>query len=88
MPATVVGTVGLNEVVTHGWDLARAVGQPFPAGDATIAGCLEFIEPMSQPAPRATARPRSVPRSRHPTPHRTLTAWIALTGRDPAWIPD
>ena len=24
MPAGVVGTVGLNEVVTHGWDLARA----------------------------------------------------------------
>ena len=57
MPATVVGTVGLNEVVTHGWDLARAVGQPFPAGDATIAGCLEFIEPMSQPGAASNRAP-------------------------------
>src|SRR6266849_3394556 len=33
MPATVVGTVGLNEVVAHGWDLARATGQPFQPDD-------------------------------------------------------
>ena len=27
MPAEVAGTVALDEVVLHGWDLARATGQ-------------------------------------------------------------
>ena len=38
------------------------IGQPFDADDATIAGCLEFIEPMSQPGAESNREPASVPR--------------------------
>ncbi len=31
MPAEVMGVVALDELVLHGWDLARATGQPFDA---------------------------------------------------------
>ena len=34
MPADVAALVALDEVVVHGWDLARATGQPFEADDA------------------------------------------------------
>src|SRR5436190_6696744 len=57
MPAGVVGTVGLNEVITHGWDLARATGQPFDVDDATVDACLEFIAPISQPGMEAARQP-------------------------------
>lgn len=29
MPAEEMGVVALDELVLHGWDLARATGQPF-----------------------------------------------------------
>ena len=57
MPAGVVGTVGLNEVVTHGWDLARGTGQPFEVDGATVDACLEFLGPISQPGMEAARKP-------------------------------
>ncbi|HZP27670.1 MAG TPA: TIGR03086 family metal-binding protein [Acidimicrobiia bacterium] len=85
MPASVVGTVGLDEVVTHGWDLARAIGRPFGADEATMAGCLEFLEPMSQPEAAAARAPAFGPVVEVPADAPTLDRLIGLTGRDPGW---
>lgn len=49
MPAPVMAQVALNEVVVHGWDLARATGQDFEASGADLVACLAFAEPFSQP---------------------------------------
>jgi uncharacterized protein (TIGR03086 family) len=87
MPAAVVGAVGLNEVVTHAWDLARAIGQPFDADHDSIEGCLAFVEPMSQPGAEASRAPAFGPALTPPDGASPLERLIALTGRDPAWTP-
>lgn len=49
LPGAIAASVALNEVVVHGWDLATALGQPFAATDADVAGCMAFAEPFSTP---------------------------------------
>jgi uncharacterized protein (TIGR03086 family) len=49
MPAPVAATVAMNEVVVHGWDLARATGQEFSVRDEDVATCFAFVEPMTLP---------------------------------------
>jgi uncharacterized protein (TIGR03086 family) len=85
MPASVVGSVGLNELVTHGWDLARAIGQPYDADHDTIAGCLEFVGPISQPGAEANRAPAFGPALTPPDDGSPVDRLIALTGRDPGW---
>jgi uncharacterized protein (TIGR03086 family) len=87
MPAGVVGTVGLNEVVTHGWDLARATGQPFRVDDATVDACVEFLGPISQPGMEAARQPAFGPVVAVEEDVPPADRLIALTGRDPAWTP-
>jgi uncharacterized protein (TIGR03086 family) len=87
MPAGVVGAVGLNEVVTHGWDLARAIGQPYDADLESVEGCLEFIGPISQPGAEASRPPVFGPARTPPTDASPVDRLIALTGRDPGWTP-
>jgi uncharacterized protein (TIGR03086 family) len=36
MPAEMMGSVALDELVLHGWDLARGTGQPFDCDPASI----------------------------------------------------
>ena len=36
MPADGAAVVGIEELCIHGWDLARAIGQPFEATDAEL----------------------------------------------------
>jgi uncharacterized protein (TIGR03086 family) len=87
MPAAVVGAVGLNEVVTHAWDLARAVGQPFEADRESIIGCMEFIGPMSEPGAEAGRGPMFGPVVATTPDASPFERLIALNGRDPQWSP-
>jgi uncharacterized protein (TIGR03086 family) len=50
LPAEVAAQVALNEVVVHGWDLARATEQPYDPGDEAVAACLAFAESFEAPA--------------------------------------
>ncbi|GAA3738165.1 hypothetical protein GCM10022205_25300 [Spinactinospora alkalitolerans] len=36
------GMVALNELVLHGWDLARAIGRPYECDPADAQACLAF----------------------------------------------
>jgi uncharacterized protein (TIGR03086 family) len=83
MPGQVVGAVALDEVVTHAWDLARALGRPFEVDADAIAGCMEVLGPLSEPgAPRAPVFGPVVHARGDASPTDRL---IALTGRDPDW---
>jgi uncharacterized protein (TIGR03086 family) len=85
MPAAAVGAVAIDEVVTHAWDLARALGQPFDADADAIAGAMEFIGPISEPsAPRPPIFGPVVAVSEDASP---MARFVALTGRDPDWRP-
>ncbi|MFB8216486.1 TIGR03086 family metal-binding protein [Streptomyces anulatus] len=45
LPGEVAGAVALNELVVHGWDLARSTGQPYAAGEAELRSCEALLAP-------------------------------------------
>lgn len=90
MPGSVAGLVALEEVVVHGWDVARATGQAYDVDHATLEVLAELLvdfappddpdHPVvndgSLPFGPAVAVPDGAPR---------LDRVVALAGRDPAW---
>lgn len=71
----------LNELVLHGWDLARATGLAFECDPAVAEASLSFTaKAIEQGFGDAYGLPVTVPDDA-PTMDRLL----ALTGRDPAW---
>lgn len=82
MPADAVAAIAMTEVVIHGWDLARATGQPFDvdpdiaeavhtnvaqfAAQGPVEGLFDAAVPVVDDAP-------------------VLDRAIALSGRDPGW---
>jgi uncharacterized protein (TIGR03086 family) len=45
------GKIALTELVVHGWDLARATGQPFDLPDDTLRACLDHVAEFVPEAP-------------------------------------
>lgn len=87
LPAEVMGVVTLDELVLHGWDLARATGQPFSCDSASTAAVLAFTEASARPE-RAASReglfgPVVAVTEEAPPFDRAL----GFAGRDPAWTP-
>jgi uncharacterized protein (TIGR03086 family) len=84
LPARVAGLVALNEVLLHGWDLARATAQPYEPGEAELlvahatlaAGVAGDVPrgPFGPPVPVSDSAP-------------LLDRVVALSGRRPEWTP-
>lgn len=86
MPAGIAALVALDEVVVHGWDLARATGQPYAPGEEAVLASLAFAEGFEAPAGAADGGPFGPP---VPVPPGApaLDRLAGATGRDPAWTP-
>lgn len=85
MPAEQMGAVALDELVMHGWDLARATGQAFTCDPVSTAVVLEFTGEIARSgAPRdgLFGPVVDVPADAPP-----LDRALGLAGRDPAWTP-
>lgn len=85
MPGEIAGLVALNEVIVHGWDLARATGQAFDADESDVAVCLETMGPQpgeDRPVGTDVAFGRPVAAAPDAGPVDRLAA---VLGRDPAW---
>ena len=84
MPAVEIAAVTLNELVMHGWDLARATGQPYEPDAADVAAILPFLEAFgsAEGVPGLFGPAVAVP-DEAPAFDRAL----GLAGRDPAWRP-
>ena len=84
LPGEVAGRVVLDELVVHGWDVARASGQPYECDDASLeeveATVREFRGDNDGEMPGLFGPRVAVPDDAPPL-HRVL----GLTGRDPAW---
>lgn len=81
LPAEIAGTVALNELVVHGWDVAVSTGQPFDPAPATLEPSLHLLTPQDADSPDGFFGPIvAVPESA-PLLHRVL----GLSGRDPQW---
>jgi uncharacterized protein (TIGR03086 family) len=79
MPAATIGAFGMNELVMHSWDLAKATGQDY-AADPRILEAL--IELLSQAPAGAFGPPVDVSEE-----ESLLDQAVALAGRDPHWHP-
>ncbi len=82
LPGAAAGQFGLNELVIHGWDLAKATGQQFDPGDASARVCLELLAAMADPASRPPIFGPVVP---VPTTASWLDRAVGMSGRDPDW---
>ena len=87
-PAEVLGLVALDEVLLHGWDLARASGQGYAVADDLAEAVLPVVSPTGDAEADAAARegmfgpPLPVPPEASP-----FERVLLLSGRDPGWEP-
>jgi len=86
LPGEVAGRVVLDELVVHGWDLARASGQPYECDEASLreieATVRQFRSGNDGDIPGLFGPTVAVPDDA-PVLHQVL----GLTGRDPSWVP-
>ncbi|GAA2449159.1 TIGR03086 family metal-binding protein [Actinomadura vinacea] len=83
LPGEVAGLVALDELVVHGWDIARATDRPYDVPQEEIDACLEFVS-QAQSGPEPGPFGAAVP---VPPEAPALDRLIGLTGRDPFWTP-
>lgn len=87
MPAEVMGLVALDELVVHGWDLARATGQRYGLDATTGDAVLVFLEQSAQESGGKGTPGLFGPVVPVPPTASALDRAVALAGRDPAWRP-
>jgi uncharacterized protein (TIGR03086 family) len=87
LPADVMGTVAVDELVIHGWDLARATGQRFTCDAASTQAVFTFTSIAARPEEAAAREGVFGPVVDVPADAPMLDRAIGLSGRDPAWSP-
>ncbi len=87
-PAEAAGLVTLNEVQTHGWDLARATGQSYEVEDDLAEAVLPIVMPTGDEEADAAAREGMfAPPVPVPDDAPLFDRVLGFAGRDPAWTP-
>jgi uncharacterized protein (TIGR03086 family) len=84
LPGDVAALVALDEVVVHGWDLAKATGQPYDPDETAALTCLGFAQSFD--APRDGSGLYGPPVA-VPDDAPALDRLVGATGRDPRWTP-
>jgi uncharacterized protein (TIGR03086 family) len=87
MPAEVMGVVALDEVVLHGWDLARATGQSFSCDPVSTAAVLAFTTGAALPENAAGREGLFGPVVPVPADAPAFDRALGLAGRNPEWSP-
>jgi uncharacterized protein (TIGR03086 family) len=87
MPGEVMGAVALDEVVLHGWDLARSTGQDYTCDPASTAAVLAFTSMTAQPEHAAGREGLFGPVVEVPADAPDLHRALGFAGRDPSWTP-
>jgi uncharacterized protein (TIGR03086 family) len=85
MPGSATGVVALDELVMHGWDLARATDQAFRCDPVSARAVLEFTTELAKPEQAALRGGIFGPIVDVPTDAPDLDRALGLGGRDPAW---
>jgi uncharacterized protein (TIGR03086 family) len=87
MPASQMAVVALDEVVMHGWDLAKATGQPFSCDPASAEAVLQFTTVAAQPENAAMREGLFGPPVDVSGDAPAFDRALGLAGRDPGWSP-
>ncbi|GAA3585691.1 TIGR03086 family metal-binding protein [Nonomuraea rosea] len=88
MPAGQMAVVALDELVLHGWDLARATGQPFTCSLADTAAVLEFTSAAARPEQAAQREGLFGPAVEVADDAPPFDRALGFAGRDPGWTPE
>jgi uncharacterized protein (TIGR03086 family) len=84
-PAAIVGLTAADELVVHGWDVARATGQPYASEPELIAAARSFLELFASPDAPAGPEVAFGPSLHAPAGATPLDQILAFSGRDPRW---
>ncbi|WP_030762720.1 MULTISPECIES: TIGR03086 family metal-binding protein [unclassified Streptomyces] len=85
LPGAVAGVVAVDELVVHGWDLARATGQEYVPDPGALRAAHAFLEEAVADGDRGGGVFGPVV----PVPDDAplLERVLGLSGRDPRWSP-
>lgn len=86
MPAEIAALVAIDEVVVHGWDLARAIGQDYTPDEAAVLAALGFAQSFEPPAD-ADDGGLFGPPVPVPADAPAMDRLAGAAGRDPHWTP-
>jgi uncharacterized protein (TIGR03086 family) len=86
-PAEIVGLIVTDELVVHGWDIARATGQPYQCEPELLAAAHSFLSQFASPDAPAGPEVAFGPARQLPSDAPLLDRVVALAGRDPGWSP-
>ncbi|MFD3500656.1 TIGR03086 family metal-binding protein [Streptomyces sp. NPDC058676] len=84
LPGAVAAMVAVDELVVHGWDLARATGQPYVPDPAALQASYDFLLASADDPGRGEIFGPIVP---VPAKASLLDRAVGLSGRDPGWSP-
>jgi uncharacterized protein (TIGR03086 family) len=84
MPATAIGTVAMNELIMHSWDLARATGQDYAADPRILEILIEFLSQGPAEGTPGLFGPRVLTGEDEAD---LLDQALALAGRHAGWRP-
>ncbi|UFR05246.1 TIGR03086 family protein [Streptomyces sp. Go40/10] len=83
LPGAVAGAVVADELVIHGWDLARATGQDYTPDPAALDSALAFLRAAADDPDRGNGL--FGPVVPVPPDAPLLDRAVGLSGRDPGW---
>jgi uncharacterized protein (TIGR03086 family) len=84
LPGEVAGLVATDELVIHGWDLARATGRAYAPDPAALRVCHDFLAASVDDPSRGEIFGPVVPTGPGAS---LLERTVGLSGRDPGWKP-
>ena len=85
LPGEAAGLVALDELVIHGWDVARASGQPYTPDEGLLQVVHGFVAQFSGPGQEAQREGLFGPEVAVPEDAPLLDRVIGMAGRDPGW---
>lgn len=87
LPAEQMGAAALDELLLHGWDLARATDQPFTCDPASTAAVLASTRLSAEPEHAASREGLFGPVVDVPDDASDFDKALGFAGRDPGWTP-
>jgi uncharacterized protein (TIGR03086 family) len=84
-PAAIIGLSVADELVVHGWDMARATGQPYQCPPELLQAAHSFLVQFASPDLPAGPEVPFGPSRAVPADAPLLDQVLALAGREPGW---